>query len=135
MLLECPEHRDESVSAIRTAIANSRKDTAVRKENEEKGLAVPSTAVAGAALWDKLESATARTVFPAPRILCSQKVWPLPDKARDLYSGPSVSQFPVPGDLDDRMSRYVCAKSSSVSQLRIWRYSSPVCCSFWVLEA
>jgi hypothetical protein len=30
----------------------------VRKENEEKGLAVPSTAVAGAALWDKLESAT-----------------------------------------------------------------------------
>jgi hypothetical protein len=58
MPLECPEHREESISAIRTDIANSRKDAAVRKENEEKGLAVPSTAVAGAALWDKLESAT-----------------------------------------------------------------------------
>jgi hypothetical protein len=59
---ECPEHRDESIAAIRTAIANSRKDAAVRKENKEKGLAVPSTAVAGAALWDKLESATVQGV-------------------------------------------------------------------------
>jgi hypothetical protein len=58
--LECPKHCDVSVTAIRTAIANSRKNTTVCSENEEKGLAVPSTAVAGAALWDKLESATVR---------------------------------------------------------------------------